>query len=185
MCPLLLTRKTLPPILFDLDDVEHVTFLCAASKNSGRGRFKLLQYSRLPALLWGELRAIRLAPRTFVCSEKDRNYLAKRWRLPGVVTIPNSDHKHQMPAVDIRADPSFLRGLLVPAERPGGRLLDRRDLASYLTRRPICSPYRGGFSARARSVPIPRRTPGVEFTGFVDDLEGFTGARGVVCLSDS
>src|SRR5229473_1106274 len=27
MCPLLLTRKTLPPILFDLDDVEHIAFL--------------------------------------------------------------------------------------------------------------------------------------------------------------
>src|SRR5262245_10661314 len=27
MCPLLLTRETLPPVLFDLDDVEHVYFM--------------------------------------------------------------------------------------------------------------------------------------------------------------
>ena len=34
MCPLLLTREALPPIFFDLDDIEHVAFLRSINQQS-------------------------------------------------------------------------------------------------------------------------------------------------------
>jgi hypothetical protein len=51
---------------------------------------KFLFYLQAPALWWGERQAIRLAYRTFVCSELDRRYLANRCNLRGIVTVPNA-----------------------------------------------------------------------------------------------
>ena len=68
--PLLLTRRPLPPIFFDLDDIEHLAFLRGIDEEWA-WHSKLLYLTRLPAL-WGERRAIQLAYRTFVCSELDR-----------------------------------------------------------------------------------------------------------------
>ena len=92
MSPLLLTRKSLPPVFFDLDDIEHVA-LKRGIRYIRKAHTRLLSYLLLPALFWGEYRSIRLSKRTFVCSEVDRRILADRCRLKGVVTIPNAVKK--------------------------------------------------------------------------------------------
>lgn len=88
MGPLLLTEKSLPPVIFDLDDVEHLTFVRILRQQKGWN--SLLLYAFFPALWWGERQAIQRANTTFVCSETDQNYLTQRWKLPGVATIPNA-----------------------------------------------------------------------------------------------
>ena len=89
MCPLLLTQETLPPIFFNLDDIEHIALIRSVSQIS-RWHKKFWFYSRVPALLFGESRAIRLAEQTFVCSELDRRYLSSYWGSRNVVTVPNA-----------------------------------------------------------------------------------------------
>src|SRR5712692_7363574 len=53
-------------------------------------------------------------------------------------------HKRRVLDIDIRADASFPRSLLLQTEQPGCRLPDQRDLAAYLTRQSVCSTDRGG-----------------------------------------
>ena len=87
MSPILLTGKPLPPVFFDLDDIEHV--LLGRFVDNG-GTPKKLFYLHFPALYWGEDKAMRLAAKTFVCSEGDREYLSRRFKVSGVVAIPNA-----------------------------------------------------------------------------------------------
>jgi len=87
--PVLSSRKTVPPVYFDLDDIEHRAFIRTV-RQPPYWRSKFLQYLKVPSLVWLERRAMKLARKTFVCSEIDRNYLKKTWRLPGVVAVPNA-----------------------------------------------------------------------------------------------
>jgi glycosyltransferase involved in cell wall biosynthesis len=87
-CPLMRIRRALPPILFDLDDVEHKSFL-RSIKHLPPRRSKPLYYLQAPALFLGERKAIRLSARTFVCSEKDRAYLGFACQRSNISVIPN------------------------------------------------------------------------------------------------
>ena len=88
MCPLLLSMKRLPPVFLNMDDIEHVALLRSVNKMP-KVPARLLSYARVPALVFGERRAACLAEKTFICSERDRKYLAK-WGMEKVATIPNS-----------------------------------------------------------------------------------------------
>lgn len=179
MCPLLLSRKTFPPVLFDLDDIEHIFFLRTIERQ-WTWRYKLLQYSRLPALLMGELKAVRLATRTFVCSEKDRHHLATKWRLPGIVTIPNSATiKSQLPVV---AEPTLLF-LGAYWYEPNVQAADFLIAKIWpLVRRAVPSARLIIAGSRPEEIrAYSRSIPGVEFTGFVDDLENVYRRSRIVC----
>jgi glycosyltransferase involved in cell wall biosynthesis len=89
MCPFLKTRRALPRIFFDLDDIEHVALKRRLRYLQGFSN-RLKHHLLFPSLCWGEYKSIKLAHRTFVCSDNDRNYLMKRWGLKGVVKIPNA-----------------------------------------------------------------------------------------------
>ena len=89
MCPLMLIQRPLPPIVFDLDDIEHIKLF----RNIILPPFwlgKLLYYFHLPALIRGERRAMKLATKTFICSTHDRDYLTNTWKLKNISIIPNS-----------------------------------------------------------------------------------------------
>ena len=76
MAPLMLTDKQLPPIYFDLDDIEHIS-LARQVQQPGAYRKKGREHSLyLPSLKRGEIQAISKAERTFICSECDRTYLS-------------------------------------------------------------------------------------------------------------
>jgi glycosyltransferase involved in cell wall biosynthesis len=179
MCPLLLTREILPPIYFDLDDIEHVAFLRRISRRA-KWRTKLLYYSHVPALWWGEYRAIRLAWRTFVCSELDRSYLKNCWRLPGVVTVPNTIISREVWPLPSGPTLLFLGSY---SHRPN------IDAAEYLIQQIWPHVYRAMPEARLIIAgALPERiegydigVPGVEFTGFVDDLDALYQRSRVVC----
>ncbi len=166
MCPLLLTKKPLPPIFFDLDDIEHIALKrYIQTRNSVKTK---LLYFLLPALTRGEYNAIGLASRTAVCSDFDRRYLNKKYGLTGVVTIPN--------AVEIpRMEPSMPAPnlLFLGSEYP-----PNVDAAEYLLKDiwPLVRkklPHAKLIIAGTAADKLRLDTtaiPGLETIGFVDDL---------------
>ncbi len=179
MCPALLTSRPLPPLLFDLNDIEHVA-LARGIERSWSWRDKIIQYARLPALCWGERRAMRLARTVFVCSETDRAYLTNWWRLPQIATIPNAVRAAKL--LPVTAEPTLL---LLGAYWYKPNV----DAATFLVERvwprvrqslPQARLTIAGVSPE--SIPCyGRGIPGVEFTGFVDDLEALYARTRVVC----
>jgi glycosyltransferase involved in cell wall biosynthesis len=169
MCPLLKTQRDLPPVFFDLDDIEHVAF--------GRGlryirKFstRLLNYFLLPALCWGEYKAIQSANRTFVCSDEDRKYLTNRLKLKGVVKIPNAV---KMPQSQPMTSEQTLLFLGSYNHKPN------IDAAEFLIRKiwPLVKrevPAATLIIAGSPPEKIPSYRPGIQslrFTGFVEDLD--------------
>jgi glycosyltransferase involved in cell wall biosynthesis len=89
MAPVLLTERALPPVIMDLDDVEHVKYMRQLNQPPSRLRTKFY-YLHVPALLWGEQSSMRKAAKTFVCSTRDQQYLNKYWKQDKVSVIYNS-----------------------------------------------------------------------------------------------
>jgi len=179
MCPLLLTKKRLPPVFLNLDDIDHVA-LKRTARNRPWRRSRFLLYARVPRLVLAERQAIRLARRTFVCSDVDRHYLSKSWRLPNVVTVPNAVAiPKELPLTDeltilfigsytfgpnIEAAEFLLEKVWpqVQKEMPKARLI----IAGASPER-----VRGYDSSKA----------GIEFTGFVEDLESLYKRARIIC----
>lgn len=168
MCPLLLTKKSLPPIFFDMDDIEHVV-LTRYIKNRNNLKSKFL-YLLLPAMTGGEYKAIKLASKTSVCSELDRNYLTERFKLPGVITIPNSV---SIPALEpITSEPSLLfLGADYKPNLQAAEFLVKKIWPHVLEEMPDARLIIAGtppdkFNFNADIIP------GLECPGFVDDLDG-------------
>jgi glycosyltransferase involved in cell wall biosynthesis len=170
MPPLLHTRRPLPAVYLDLDDVEHVKLL----RDLGQPPFwpgKLLYYLQLPVLFLAEARATRLAAKSFVCSEHDRRYLEGMRLFGEILTISNGVH---MPTVS--GDGSSGKALLLlgtygygPNASAADHLI-RRIWPAVRRRVPdsrlIIAGGRPDHIAAFRESP-----PAVEFTGFVEDLD--------------
>lgn len=179
MIPLLLTRKALPRICFDLDDIEHIALLRSINQEPN-WRDKLVYYAGLPALCWGEYRAIRLASLTFVCSDLDRDYLRTWWRLPGIVTVPNAVHAVELQKVPAESTVLFLGSLNYKPNAEAARFLLEEIWPRVYGEMP------GARLIIAGNCPeiiegLNERIPGVEFTGFVSDLRGLYARTRVVC----
>ena len=179
MCVIMLSENHLPPIFFDLDDVEHIAF-ARSVRQPPWWWAKWLQYFQVPSLLLGERRAISLARRTFVCSEKDRNYLQKIWRLKGVVTIPNAISIPESPMLTQEATVLFLgsyayRPNVVAAEFLIEHVWPRINREMPNARLIIA----GGSPEKIRFYNV--RVPNVEFTGFVENLSELYGRSRIVC----
>lgn len=177
--PVLATRRSLPPVFYDIDDIEHIK-LIRQLRQPFIPLAQLLYYLQLPALWWGELRAIKQANRSFVCSEGDHRYLSERWRLPGVVTISNSI---SIPPAQITSADSTL--LLVGSYRYPPNI----DAANFLIEAVL--PLIRHELPQAKLIiagPNPEQirsyeqgAENVEFTGFVDDLDQLYQRSRVVC----
>jgi len=178
MIPLLLTRRPLPRVCFDLDDIEH-TALLRATRQEPKWRDKLLYYATVPALCWGEYRAIRLASLTFVSSDLDRDYLRTRWRLPGVVTVPNAVHAVELQKVAAESTVLFLGTLNYKPNAEAARFL----LHEIWPR--VCRKVPGAKLIIAGKYPeriagFYEGITGVEFSGFVSDLPRLYGRSRIV-----
>ncbi|NET33465.1 MAG: glycosyltransferase family 4 protein [Cyanothece sp. SIO1E1] len=180
MSPLLLTRKALPPIFFDLDDIEHIALTRHLNQQSKAQAHPWSTYLQLPALWWGEYCAIRQACKTFVCSETDRHYLSKKLRLPGIVTIPNAVPMPEPQPVPPEPTLLFIGSYTYPPNV---------DAAEFLIEQIWPQVHQALPSARlliAGASPHNIRgyttgLAGVEFTGFVDDLDALYRRARVVC----
>src|SRR5262249_2098478 len=81
-------NQELPPVFFDLDDVEHRHAYRRAlhARSLSRAMYRL---SGVPKVMIAERKAIRSADKTFVCSEVDRSYLASL-KMGDATVIPNA-----------------------------------------------------------------------------------------------
>jgi glycosyltransferase involved in cell wall biosynthesis len=179
MPPLLLTSKALPPIALDLDDIEHLNAL-RSLKQLPRTVEPWFYGLQIPALWWGELQGIRRADVTFVCSDRDRQYLAQRWKLPGVVVVPNTVN---IPAPQpIAAEPTllFLASYQYQPNLQAANFLIEKIWPHIYREMPEAKLIVAGReSQKIRSYS--QQPAGVEFTGFVEDLEALYQRSRVIC----
>ena len=179
MYPLISCYRELPPVFLDLDDVEHISFL-RGIRQPPYWRTKFLQYFLLPSLIRLERNSIALAQRTFVCSERDHRYLSNTWHLSRVSVVPNAV---AMPKVHSPPEAPVLMFIGVYSYGPNSVAAD------YLITRvwPIIrSELPEARLILAGSQPehiasFNAHHEGVEFTGFVEDLEALYRNVRVVC----
>ncbi len=166
-------------VLLDLGDVEHRLFAREVGQPP-RWRLKPLLYLQVPALWWGERGAIVRSDRTFVCSEADRHYLRRTMAVRNVDVVPNA-----VPRIPDRALATNPNVLFLGAYSHQPNVLAAeylvREVWPRLTR--ICPPARLLIAGpRSEEIPSFQDPPkGVEFLGFVSDLDRLYRMTRVVC----
>jgi len=179
ICPAMLTKQPLPPIFFDLDDIEHIKFMRQIRQPPTRLR-TLLYFLQVPARWWGELQAIRLTHQTFVCSEHDRRYLQNRWGLSNVIAIPNAIAIPKPQSITSQPTLLLLGGYYYYPNINAANFLIEQVFP--LIRQVI--PHAHLIIAGTKPETIRgygENIPGIEFTGFVDNLDALYQRSRVVC----
>lgn len=179
MIPVLLCRSELPPVYFDMDDIEHVAFV-RSIKQPPLWRGKPLYYLRLPVLRLWEHRAIRLSRTVFVCSDHDRAYLSRAYNCSNVAVIPNAvdlGHEVQWPE---KPTLLFLGQLSYPPNALAADFLIKSIWPKISALVPEAALLIGG--ANPDRIPsFSANPPGVRFLGFVDNLDQLYREAMVVC----
>lgn len=179
MTPVLLSKAPVPPAYFDMDDIEHVAF-ARSIKQPPFWKGKPLQYLRLPVLCSWERRAIALSRTTFVCSEKDRRYLARAYRCKNVATIPNGvDIPREQPQPE---EPTmlFLGTMSYQPNLAAAEYLIKCVWPLVLRALPHARLMVAG-NYPERIPAFADSPPNVEFCGFVGDLRELYGRARAVC----
>ncbi len=185
MCPLLKLAHSAPealqgiPLFFDMDDIEHVASLRRLLRDPAWPAQRLLLL-QVPALMLGEMRAMRLATATFVCSESDRRYLA-RLTSAAVHTVPNSVPFPTLPGGEVSEQLVLFIGAM--GYRPNAQAADslvQEIWPAVRARIPTANLAIVG-PGREHTISYPSGDPSVTFTGFVDDLESWYRRARVVC----
>lgn len=177
--PVLATDQPLPPVFYDLDDIEHVK-LIRQLRQATTPLSQRFYYLHLPALLRGEYRAIQSAVRTFVCSDLDRRYLSEKWNLPGIITIPNS--VAIPPHSPIPSDPTLLllASYSYPPNANAANFLIDDVLPLIQKELPDAKLTIAGSNPEYISN-YKKSLKNVEFTGFVQDLDALYQRSRIVC----
>lgn len=179
MAPVLATSRPLPPVVFDLDDVEHRA-LARAVRQPPVWPGKYLSYLQLPALWWAERRAMSHADRTFVCSVLDRDYLRRTMLVDGIEAIPNAVERVDPAPLPDAPTALFLGSLVYPPNRNAAVYLMREIWPRV--RREISDAKLVVAGLKPEAVPGSEDPPhGVEFSGFVEDLNPLYAGTRVVC----
>jgi len=179
MGPLLKTNKILPKVYLDLDDIEHLAFI--RSIRQRREWYKqIANYAMLPTLCWGEYKAIQLAHRTFVCSDKDREYLTNRCHLKGVTKIPNAVKIPESQPITMAQTMLFLGSYNHKPNIDAAEFLIRKIWPLVHRALPTATLIIAGFPPD-RIPSYSAGIQGVRFTGFVEDLDGLYRQSRVVC----
>ena len=178
MPPLLLTKKALPPIIFDLDDLAHIQQL-RQLKNI-RKLEHLFYCLHLPACFWGELTATRLAQKTFVCSELDRKYLSHKLKFQGINTIPNAVSIPEPQPITSQPNLLLLGSYDHGANVTGANFLIEQVWPLIYQQMPEVRLIVAGKNPH-NIRNYGKELPGVEFRGFVEDLDALYRQARVVC----
>jgi glycosyltransferase involved in cell wall biosynthesis len=172
--------RKLPPVFFDLDDVEHKVMFRSAL-NSPSWRKKISNLIQIPAIFLAECKGIRLSKKTFVCSERDRLHFRKLGLGPNVVVVPNAVNlaKGDL-SVSLEKTILFLGSYAYsPNAEAAERLISRvwpLIQKQVGTARLIIA---GNFPERIPAYGS--NPPNVEFTGLVHDLEELYARSRVIC----
>lgn len=183
--PLLVSRVSLPPMVLDLDDIEHVKWprMLARQPHSWR---KALEYSYLPSLFLGERRAIRTSAMSFVCSSTARDHLDLVVRSGNVRIAPNAV---AFPAAVGRganqagAAPPILLfvGIFAyPPNKEAAELLAAQIFPRVLKEIPDARLVFVGAYVEMIGH-LQHVAPNIELRGFVDDLAGVYEEASLAC----
>jgi len=181
----LLRLPAQPPnvrVVFDLDDIEHVSMWRRLLHNP-EWPAERLQLLHLPALMIGEGRAMRRATATMVCSPQDKRHLDSYLRSGAVHVVPNASFVPDAPlpptpektvmfigtfgySPNVLAADRLVTSVwpLVKARVPDARLI-----------------IAGKDSDRLTSHAAAARDPSITLTGFVDDLSALYAGTRVMC----
>lgn len=177
--PLFACGMALPPLAMDLDDIEHRVFWRMMTEPPiwpGK-RLSLLQW---PRLAWAERRALARSAVSFVCSCKDEAYLRGTLGVPQVRAVPNST---RLPALmPLPSDPTFL--FLGTFTYLPNRQAAQRLVASIWPRIRARAPAARLVVAGdgSKGFGESRSAPGIEWRGFVPDLDAlYRETRVVLC----
>jgi len=171
---------SLPPVLFDIDNIDHRLELRHLLK-SPRWPAERLRLSWLPALMLGESRAYRRARRVFVCSEKDERYLQRlgvrhACAIPNVVDVPS-----EPPTGPVTKRLLFLGSLNYRPNAEAAEYLLSQIWPSISRAEPDAELWIAGREPEhVRCFTEP--PPGVRFLDFVNDLDSlYRSVSAVVC----
>lgn len=176
--PILTTLAPLPPVFYDIDDVEHLKKLRDLQQLSFLK--KALSYLEFPALQRGEYQAIRCSHLAFVCSEQDKQYLAARANFANLEIAPNAI---SIPPVQpITSEPTLLLlgSFHYPPNTDAANFLIEEVLPLIRRSRPDTKLIVAGINPHhIRSYATGAEN--VEFTGFVDDLDALYARARIAC----
>ena len=168
------------PVFFDMDDIEHIASFRRLLHDPAWPAQRLLLL-QLPALMLAEIRAVRLAAATFVCSEADRHSLVRLSRSARVQTVPNS--VPFPPLCDTDASEPLVLCVGTMAYRPNAQAADSLVQEIWPTVRarfPAARLAIIGLGSE-RTASFATADESVTFTGFVDDLYSWYRRARVVC----
>lgn len=177
LAPLLLTSRLLPPLVYDMDDVEHVKLAQASRRRPWYRR--AIPALGVALLRWHARCALRRATATWVCTTADRARLS-RW--------PGGDRVHVVPNALKRRSPLplpphpvllFLGTYWYGPNRDAAEYLVRFIWPMILAARPDARLIIAGEESQTLAC-FADRPAGVEFPGFVDDLDALYGRCRVV-----
>jgi len=180
MLPLTLLKSPLPPSYFDLNDIEHRKALrrlgvVRATKGT------LLRYLKVPAIIRAERSAIRLAAKTFVCSDADKAYVERRFGKETICTIPNAvDFGTERPSFRETKGVLFLGSLTYAPNRDAVELLVGVIWPMVRRRVPDASLLVVGPGDETLACRR-EKAPGVQFVGFVPDVRPYYDRTRVIC----
>lgn len=179
MAPVLKYPWPLPPVIMDLDDIEHIAFI---NHMHGERRFRrmLLQGMQWPSLVWSERKAIRRSYRTLVCSSADKNYLRKFLFLDNTTVVPNTVRiPHSvLPSQDATV-------LLLGSYNYQPNIRAAEYLIEYIwpliKRRQANAKLLIAGRSPQNIAQFDRKLADIEFTGFVKDLSTIYRRARLVC----
>jgi glycosyltransferase involved in cell wall biosynthesis len=169
------------PIFFDLDDLEHrVKWRSARTATS---RLETIRNSlEVPALLAAERQAVTRSARTFVCSTVDRHFLSELdFDVSRTVVIPNAANiPNSRPRISHEKRVLFLGNYGHRPNAEAAETLVNRIWPKVRARVESAALIIAG--AQPEQIPSYHRGPaGVEFTGFVEDLNSLYTRTRIVC----
>jgi glycosyltransferase involved in cell wall biosynthesis len=168
------------PVFFDMDDIEHVAWTRRLMRDPAWPWERLLLL-QTPRLMLAEVKAMRLAQQTFVCSDPDRRYLARLVGSGRVQTVPNSVCFPALSAAEETEPLVLFVGSM--ASRPNAQAVDLL-VGSVWPRIHAAMPDArliiiGQGAELTSSYAHP--DPSVRFLGFVEDLAAWYRRARVVC----
>jgi len=180
MLPLTVIRAQMPPVYFDMNDIEHRKALrTLATVRARKGTW--LRYLRVHSIVRAERAAASLAAKTFVCSDGDMKYLTKKLGAGQITTIPNAVQIPPLDAEDASGHTVLFVGLLsYPPNNAAVQLLITTIWPLIVTRIPDARLLIVG--AGVETVAGGQTCPSsIEFTGFVPDIRPYYDQARVVC----
>jgi len=179
MAPLHLAGSDLPPVFFDLNDVENRKLDQEIHLSTG----PTLQVRRRVArgvLGRAVRRAARLATQTYVCADDDREYLNLKVPRSEVFTVPNAVHLPE--PVPAAADPVllFLGSYWYKPNVDAAQFLIHEILPRVRKVVPAASLTIAGPGPE-RIPEYGSDIPGLEIAGFVEDLRALYRSARVFC----